>query len=172
MLDITSAVEYDSRQDTLIWKKNKKIVYQEPSVGGARILWNNTYYQAGRVVWLLNTGEWPPQKRLVYKDGDKYNTKFSNLAISTPVKRVRKVNRKTRHGLTEEQYNDLLAYQDNKCAICLRPPKEKRRMAVDHCHSSDRVRGILCQYCNLALGQMQDDTTRLRRAIDYLEANK
>jgi len=42
-------------------------------------------------------------------------------------------------------------------------------MAIDHCHDSGRVRGILCKDCNLVLGWMKDTPARLRALADYLE---
>lgn len=51
------------------------------------------------------------------------------------------------YGLTAEQYDDLLKLQGGKCAICRRRPKTKR-LAVDHSHKTNEVRGLLCSRCN------------------------
>lgn len=72
-------------------------------------------------------------------------------------------------GITPEQYDELLAKQGGKCAICESPPSEKRMLAVDHCHDSGEVRGLLCWPCNVSLGKMDDDPARLRRAAKYVE---
>lgn len=62
--------------------------------------------------------------------------------------------------------------QNGKCAICGElEPRKRGMLHVDHCHDSNRVRGLLCQNCNFALGHMRDRTDLLRRAIEYLEAN-
>lgn len=79
-----------------------------------------------------------------------------------------------KYGITPEAYGTMLADQGGACAICRVP--QASRMAVDHDHKccpSDVtcgtcIRGLLCWACNTALGQMEDDTERLRRAIDYL----
>ena len=42
-------------------------------------------------------------------------------------------------------------------------------LVVDHCHDTNRVRGLLCTNCNVAIGHMKDDVERLRAAISYLE---
>lgn len=73
-----------------------------------------------------------------------------------------------RFGLTLGQYAHLLATQNAACAICGRLDADKR-LAVDHCHATGRVRGLLCQNCNQALGKMQDAPERLRAAASYLE---
>jgi len=52
------------------------------------------------------------------------------------------------------------------CDICGQPD---RRILFDHCHASGRFRGWLCDRCNRTLGQVKDDTTLLRKMIDYLE---
>ena len=58
--------------------------------------------------------------------------------------------------------------QDGKCAICSNP-QENRRLAVDHCHKTGKVRGLLCQGCNTGIGGLKDDTERIKKAIDYLK---
>jgi hypothetical protein len=71
-----------------------------------------------------------------------------------------------RYGLTGESYDRLLAEQDGKCASCFRP--SAKRLHVDHCHETGKVRGLLCGNCNSALGHAKDDIDRLRLLIDYL----
>lgn len=81
--------------------------------------------------------------------------------------------------LTPDDYDVLLARQGGGCAICGAAPSDKERLHVDHDHaccparkrSCGRcVRGLLCNACNHMLGNANDDTDRLRRAIGYLEA--
>jgi hypothetical protein len=77
-----------------------------------------------------------------------------------------------RYGLTVQEYQDLLAAQGNRCAICQR--KWGRGWNghvphIDHCHTTGRVRGLLCGECNTAIGRFGDDPALLRRAADYLE---
>ncbi|MFI5802957.1 endonuclease VII domain-containing protein [Streptomyces sp. NPDC051561] len=74
------------------------------------------------------------------------------------------------YGLSAEDYKQLLDHQEGRCAIC----RETRRthLAVDHCHRTEAVRGLLCARCNsqlLARGA-RDRPEVLRRAADYLEA--
>ena len=70
----------------------------------------------------------------------------------------------------------MLAEQDGKCANCRRPPEQVHRksgkvrdLAVDHCHETKAVRGLLCTDCNMAIGLLRDDPALLRAAADYLD---
>lgn len=74
--------------------------------------------------------------------------------------------------MTLEQYNDLFAMQDGRCAICLNPPKENWPLDVDHDHKSGRVRALLCNNCNRGIGHLQDDPDLLEAAAAYLREHK
>ena len=71
------------------------------------------------------------------------------------------------YGITIEEYDNMFAAQNGICAICGKPQNGKR-LFVDHNHETDKVRGLLCQNCNIALGHMGDDAQLLIKAIDYL----
>ena len=74
------------------------------------------------------------------------------------------------YGITTEDYNDMFIEQAGQCAICGMHQQElKKRLNVDHCHNTDRVRGLLCEGCNIALGRFKDNPDILRNAIKYLE---
>ena len=74
-----------------------------------------------------------------------------------------------KYGLTREAYEALLAHQDGRCAICGGVPT--KRLRVDHCHQTGKVRGLLCDLCNSGIGKLRDDPDRLARAIEYLQTN-
>jgi len=81
------------------------------------------------------------------------------------------VNRLDRFGLSPSDYDFLLKLQGYNCAICHNPLKLKQyKFAVDHCHDSDDVRGILCVRCNTALGSFDDDPDMILRAAEYLNS--
>lgn len=73
------------------------------------------------------------------------------------------------YGITREQFDVMSAGQGGVCAICSRPPQGKARLSVDHQHETKRIRGLLCDPCNSALGLFGDDPERLMAAIRYLE---
>ena len=78
---------------------------------------------------------------------------------------------KYKYGLTMEQYDALFAAQGGVCAICGRPEAGReghKNLAVDHCHTSNAVRGLLCHSCNRALGLLQDSAEVLEKALAYL----
>lgn len=68
------------------------------------------------------------------------------------------------YGLDESKYNEMYDAQNGKCAIC----EENLRLVVDHCHESGKIRGLLCNQCNIGLGVFQDNVDRLEAAVLYL----
>ncbi len=76
-----------------------------------------------------------------------------------------------RHGISMEQYEQMLEEQKHLCAICQKYPAKnlKNPWHVDHDHATGKVRGILCHSCNTALGNFNDDPEILQRALDYLQ---
>jgi hypothetical protein len=72
---------------------------------------------------------------------------------------------KREYGLSLEEYSDLLAHQQNVCAICKNPTVKRRYLSVDHDHKTKKVRGLLCQRCNSALGLFGDNIEYLKRAV-------
>lgn len=79
-----------------------------------------------------------------------------------------------RVSIPREQYVELLEAQNNKCAICRCDSGSNNRgdkLAVDHCHSSGKIRGLLCHKCNTALGLLNDSQEVLQSAITYLTSN-
>jgi hypothetical protein len=75
-----------------------------------------------------------------------------------------------KYGLTEEDVATMLENQGGVCAICHRLPNGKS-LAVDHCHTTGKIRGLLCHSCNTSLGHFNDDVVILERAIQYLKSN-
>ena len=82
----------------------------------------------------------------------------------------RKQNLKHWFGITPEDYERMLGDQRGLCAICERHYSNfKNRLAVDHCHHTGKIRGLLCASCNSGLGKLQDDVDYLESAILYLK---
>lgn len=74
---------------------------------------------------------------------------------------------KFRYGISVDDVKTMLVKQDNCCAICFASLDDGYH--IDHCHSSDKVRGLLCMSCNVGLGHFQDDPHLMRLAANYLE---
>lgn len=81
------------------------------------------------------------------------------------------------YGVTSHEYDSMLDRQSGVCAICHQPETARHKsgviksLAVDHCHKTNRVRGLLCEECNHGLGRFRDSVERLQSAIKYLEAD-
>lgn len=80
-----------------------------------------------------------------------------------------------RYGISEYEYEDMLISCENKCMICGEKEKaidkrtgKKYALAIDHCHDSGKVRGILCSSCNIGIGLFNDNVDKLKNAINYL----
>ena len=89
--------------------------------------------------------------------------------------RIRDTNLKQKYGISLAEYNDILEQQGGVCAICSKPERMRHGksgklapLAVDHCHATGKVRGLLCFSCNVALGKFGDDKNILKKALDYL----
>lgn len=100
--------------------------------------------------------------------------KWAHRQAENPgMERVRELKR--RFNMTVEQYEELLASQDGRCAICRKPETapdrrtgEARRLAVDHCHTTNAVRGLLCFRCNSAIGRIEESIPLLDAMRTYL----
>jgi hypothetical protein len=83
-------------------------------------------------------------------------------------KRSRERAKERRYGITQEQFDQMLLDQNNKCKICDIEFKNTKDTHIDHCHNTNYVRGLLCNGCNMALGQFYDNVELMNNAIKYL----
>jgi hypothetical protein len=93
--------------------------------------------------------------------------------------RVKKIDRKMHikkqcknMGITEDDLKKALTLQGGQCAVCQSVEVNLNggyRIHMDHCHKTQRFRGILCQKCNVMLGMAEDNPERLIRAADYIK---
>lgn len=76
---------------------------------------------------------------------------------------------KINYGINIEEYNKMFLEQGGNCKICkIHQSELNKRLAVDHCHESGKVRGLLCAKCNTGIGLLQEDISILAEAIKYL----
>lgn len=86
----------------------------------------------------------------------------------------RTAQKKTRYGVTEAIYLEMLKSQNGVCAICGKSETRKasngqiRPLSVDHCHTTQLIRGLLCDSCNNGIARFHDDPDLLIRAAEYL----
>jgi hypothetical protein len=84
---------------------------------------------------------------------------------------TRRQHLKSRYGITPEDYEEMLSEQKGKCAICNRHGQSsgnKRRLDIDHCHKTGKIRGLLCNRCNQSMGKVKDDIDLLKKFLAYL----
>ena len=74
---------------------------------------------------------------------------------------------KSIYGTTVEDYDAMFEQQGGVCGIC-HHPQESKKLAVDHCHETGKVRGLLCENCNTGLGKFKDDPALLDAAKEWL----
>jgi hypothetical protein len=81
-----------------------------------------------------------------------------------------------KYGISTADYEHQFAAQSGVCAICKKQETsidsrtgQTRALAVDHCHTTGRPRGLLCRRCNTGLGHFLDDLVLLEQAVAYLK---
>lgn len=153
---------------------------------------------AARIAWAIHYGEWPLSK-LLFIDGDTLNLRISNLKEANSLlrrfdhsdpeqrKEYLREHRRTHpkawkdsdlrrsFGINLADYQRMFVEQKGVCAICSKPETDTRNgktkwLAVDHCHDTKDVRGLLCGSCNKMLGYARDSVGTLTRAIRYLQS--
>ena len=81
------------------------------------------------------------------------------------------INRRSKTGWSEEEYDLALIFQGNRCKICGRLGTRDRPLHADHNHSTGSTRSLLCGQCNSALGLLDDNPELIRRCAIYLEGH-
>lgn len=80
---------------------------------------------------------------------------------------------KRKYGITIEEYDKLLNEQKGCCAICFIKQKDiGRNLSIDHCHTTGKIRGLLCNNCNASIGLFKEDINILESAINYLKIHR
>ena len=109
-----------------------------------------------------------------HKDNPKYNEEYRKKYHSENEDKIKKQHKeshlKRKYGIDLETYNQMFNEQEGKCKICgIHQSELKKSLAVDHCHNTGKVRGLLCDHCNHVLGKVKDDVSILESAIKYLK---
>jgi hypothetical protein len=105
-------------------------------------------------------------KNVRYKDGYYKHCKKCHYEVYGRDSHYRRT-----YGVTQHEYNLMVAKQESKCKVCEVEAGDGHmsRLVVDHCHKSNEMRGLICQNCNMALGNAKDNSEILRKLADYLD---
>jgi len=171
-------------------KNGNLVSYGYIRIGGQNI-------PSARVAWVLLNGEWP-NGRVKFNDGNPLNLKADNLSLSLSLsgkaskdvisnhdaayyrehRKAFKTEYKDsdlqrRFGISLFDYGQMLLSQGGKCAICKGTDGghrngEPKALAVDHDHNTGKVRGLLCESCNQAIGKLKEDKQVILSSIEYL----
>jgi hypothetical protein len=126
------------------WTEEQKRALSEKRKGAANPVWKGGHSQDPDVK-AAYLREWRKRREAYVRDRE-YQRRF---------------------GITLADYERMAEGQEHKCAIC-RQPDNRRRLEVDHCHQTKRVRGLLCGSCNRTLGMFEDRQEWLDSASRYL----
>lgn len=87
-----------------------------------------------------------------------------------PPDEVRRRKLKHKYGITLADYDFIFEQQEGRCKTCGRHQVEfSKRLAVDHCHTTGKIRGLLCDQCNQALGLVKEKVNTLEQMIAYIK---
>lgn len=107
-------------------------------------------------------------ERLRKNDPEGYRQRGIAYRLANPEK-VRKWSLR-HYGILPETFDRIYDEQGGRCAICRDEiPRLGKGRHLDHCHQTNRIRGILCTGCNLGLGNFRDRVDALRAAAAYVE---
>jgi hypothetical protein len=109
-----------------------------------------------------------PRKHIKHKLPEFIHEKHDKIHAYTILNRFK---------ITALEYYEMLEKQNHVCKICKCPETMRKRnsnkpkmLAIDHCHSTNIIRGLLCHKCNVGLGSFKDSIEYLGSAIEYLKA--
>lgn len=102
------------------------------------------------------------------------SSKYEKERRSAKPDMYKNITLKKTYGITLEEYNAILLKQHGVCAICGKPEIATRggkllALSVDHDHATNQIRGLLCESCNIGLGNFKEDVPTLLSAIKYVE---
>jgi hypothetical protein len=149
----------DSHKGQVSWCKGKKLVDEKVSKE-KRKAWLKTWKEKNHEKLLL-------QGRASYNRNVHNRRKFSREFYWKNKKSELDRIRFKKYGITGDEFRVMLDKQEEKCLVCKQT--DEKNLSVDHDHSTGMVRGIICNRCNMALGNVGDSPKILRALADYLE---
>ena len=101
------------------------------------------------------------------------NGEYQRNWVANNPEKAKELSRKThimrKFGMTIEEYDSMLLAQNGVCAICSTTCSTGYSLAVDHDHTTGKIRALLCKNCNTAIGLFKENTDTMTKAIDYLK---
>jgi hypothetical protein len=151
-----------SHMGQVAWNKGKRLVPKEISREKRK-----KYIK----IWKLNNREKIlQQSRASYKRNiDKLRKRSREFYWKNRQKELDRIRFK-KYGITGDEFRKIIEEQGIRCPICTR--NIDKNLSVDHDHITGKIRGIICNDCNLAIGNAHSSPERLRAMADYLERNK
>ena len=138
---LTSYCKECAKEKTALWVKNNTIKRQKNQAN---------YY--------IRNSEKLKEKQLNHRNTKESKKLTSDYGFIYNLKK---------YGLTPESYYQLLLDQNNECCLCEKEFTDKLKPVIDHCHTNQHVRGILCIGCNVSLGHIEKPGF-LEKALDYI----
>lgn len=103
----------------------------------------------------------------------KYDKQYRIEQIKLDPEFYRKADLWKNYRIRIEDFERMYKEQNGQCNICNKDiPYRGKLIAVDHCHTTGKVRSILCSKCNIGLGQFNEDLELMQKAINYLTLHK
>jgi hypothetical protein len=106
------------------------------------------------------------KERRTQKNNEYYQSNEELVISRSRINKLKRV-----YNLTKEGYEELLAIQNGKCAICEKQ-LSKKNLDIDHDHVTGKVRGLLCNQCNQGIALLQENPQLLQKAANYLSREK
>lgn len=180
--EVTRAYYTNNKED--VDRKQRERYYADPEVTRQK---RQEYYQKNKARMSARNNDWkrrnPDKVRQMHveyyaknKEAILERSKIYNQNNKKQVNKRQGVWRLKRtlasFGMTLDDYQRVLTRQKGLCAICQSPPREGRRLHIDHCHLENIFRGLLCDRCNWAMGKFGDDPDLLLKVRMYLIVTK
>jgi len=126
----------------------------------------------GKIFWHYNKCSKNGEQWITKEQFDKYKKDIAYYARKWNRENPReKTNKALKHnyGITIDQYESMMSSQNGVCFICKNKCKTGKRLCVDHCHKTGKVRALLCTNCNTGIAHFKDIPELLRTAANYLD---
>jgi hypothetical protein len=109
---------------------------------------------------------WPRTRNTNIKATEKYRNTKKGYNVE------KKKLFKYRYGIkiSDDEYSILFKEQKGRCKVCGRKEMLNKRLSLDHNHKTNNIRGLLCHFCNAALGMLREDVNIMKNMIKYVES--